>query len=240
MFTTLDAGVEHAPQLRSLVLGVPLAELVAEGEDPFLGPCFFLVPPGTTEGRVEAVVLDRFQKSRSLQTVASGPAARGFGDLARVDLFLHRGHHQSDTGLGHTAVTELDDLGEVVPGVDVHDRKGDRPGPERLLREAKHHKGILASGEEQHGPLELRGHLTHDEDCLGLQDVQLGQLVTPGRLLIRLTHESALEVLTRPTAEGSLFSAPRVRTGTTRVRAVADARQQHTRQFRSTYKDIWQ
>src|SRR5699024_11574118 len=101
-----DAGVEHAPQLRSLVLGVPLAELVAEGEDPFLGPCFFLVPPGTTEGRVEAVVLDRFQKRRSLQTVASAPAARGFGDLARDDLCLHRGHHQSDTGTGHTAGTE--------------------------------------------------------------------------------------------------------------------------------------
>src|SRR5437764_1065696 len=39
-----DAPVEQRPQLGALVLGVPLAEVVAEGEHPLLGPGLLLVP----------------------------------------------------------------------------------------------------------------------------------------------------------------------------------------------------
>ncbi len=55
-FAGVDAGVVEVPELGALVLGVPLAGSVAEGEDAFLGAGFFFVAAGSAEGGVEAVV----------------------------------------------------------------------------------------------------------------------------------------------------------------------------------------
>ena len=73
--------------------------------------------------------------------------------------------------LSDPAVPVVEHLGEVVPGVHVHDGERDVRGTERLLGEREHHDGVLAAGEQQRGPLELRGDLTHDVDRLGLEDV---------------------------------------------------------------------
>src|SRR5690606_5764824 len=48
-----DPRVVEVPQLGALVLRVPLAEVVAEGEDPLLGPGLLLVAPGAAEDGVE-------------------------------------------------------------------------------------------------------------------------------------------------------------------------------------------
>jgi len=66
-----DPGVEDAPQLGALVLRIPLAELVAEGEDPLLGPGLLLVPAATPEDGVELVFLDRVQQGGGLQPVTA-------------------------------------------------------------------------------------------------------------------------------------------------------------------------
>jgi len=58
MLAAPDLGVVEVPQLRALVLRIPLAELVAEGEDPLLGPRLLLVPAGAAEQRVEPVLID--------------------------------------------------------------------------------------------------------------------------------------------------------------------------------------
>ncbi|GAA2781428.1 hypothetical protein GCM10020219_061110 [Nonomuraea dietziae] len=168
-----DARVVEVPQFGTLILRVPLAELVAEGEHPLLGAGLLLVAPGTTEDRVELVVLDRVEQRGGLQAVARGAPPCLLGDAAGVDGVLDAGHHQPGAELGGAPVTELDDLGEVVPGVDVHEREGDRRRPEGLLRDAQHHDGVLATGEEQTRALELRRHLTHDVDGLGLENVEL-------------------------------------------------------------------
>ena len=75
------------------------------------------------------------------------------------------------------AVAELDHLGEVVPGVDVHDREREAPGPERLLGQPQQHDRVLAAAEQQHGALELGGDLAEDVDRLGLEGLEVRELV---------------------------------------------------------------
>ena len=57
------ARVVQIPQLRALVLRVPLAELVAEAEDAFLGARLFLVAPRTADAGVELEFVDRFEQA---------------------------------------------------------------------------------------------------------------------------------------------------------------------------------
>ena len=145
----VDAPVVEAPQLRALVLRVPLAELVAEGEDALLGARLLLVAPGAAEERGEPVLLDRVEQDGGLDPVAGcRPAPRA------------RGPRRSPPGREATIswtpssadapVAELEHLGEVVPGVDVHDRERDPRRAERLLGEPQHHDRVLAAGEQQH------------------------------------------------------------------------------------------
>src|SRR5271166_238206 len=49
----------------------------------------------------------------------------------------------------HAPVAELDHLGEVVPGVDVHERERERPGAEGLLGQPQQHDRVLAATEQQ-------------------------------------------------------------------------------------------
>src|SRR5207253_9871287 len=48
-------------------------------------------------------------------------------------------------------------------------------GPECLLGQSEEDDRVLAAGEEQHRPLELRGDLAKDVDSLGLELVEVGQ-----------------------------------------------------------------
>ena len=114
--------------------------------------------------------------------------ARGPGlldDAALVDRVLHAGDDQPLAELGDAPVAVLDDLGEVVPGVDVHQREREAARPEGLLGEAQQDDRVLAAGEQQHRPLELRGDLAHDVDRLGLEDAQVRELVAHAVFLSR-------------------------------------------------------
>ena len=102
------AAVVEAPQLRALVLRIPLAELVAEGEDALLGAGLLLVAAGAAEDGVELVLLDGVQQRRRLQAVARGARALLLHHPARVDGLLHRGHHQPGAQVGHALVAVLD------------------------------------------------------------------------------------------------------------------------------------
>ncbi len=175
MLALADAAVVEAPQLGPLRLGLPLAELVAQREDALLGACLLLVAPCAAEDRVELVLQDRVQQGRRLQAVARR-VARLFLDAAVVDRLLDRGDDQPLAELLDAAIAEVENLGEVVAGVDVHDREREARRPERLLGESKKNDGVLPAREEQHGPLELGRDLAHDEDRLGLQGVEMGKL----------------------------------------------------------------
>ena len=170
------AAVVQAPQLGPLVLRVPLAELVAEGEDPLLGPGLLLVAAGPAEDGVELVLGDGVEQGPGLQAVPRGVDPGILDHPAGVDRLLHRGHHQPGAQLGDPPVAELEHLGEVVAGVHVHHREGDAGRPERLLGQPQHDDRVLAAGEQQDRPLELGRHLPDDVDRLGLEAVQMGEL----------------------------------------------------------------
>src|SRR3954449_4611981 len=172
-----DATVVDAPQLRALAARIPLAEVVAEAEDPLLRAGALLVAAGPAERGVEAVLLDGVEERRRLQPVARRARPGLLGHAPVVDRLLHGGDDQPLAELGDAAVAELDDLGEVVPGVDVHQREREPPRPEGLLGQPQHHDRVLAAAEEHHRPLELGGDLAHHVDRLGLEDLQVVELV---------------------------------------------------------------
>ena len=179
MLAAADAPVVERPQLGPLRLGVPLAEVVAERQHPLLGPRPLLVAAGAAEGRVEAVLLDGVEQRDRLQPVARGARPALLGHAARVDRVLHRRHDQALAELGDPAVAELDRLGEVVARVHVHHGEREAGGPEGLLGQAQQHDRVLAAREQQHGPLELGGHLAEQVDGLGLERAQVRQLEVP-------------------------------------------------------------
>ena len=106
---------------------------------------------------------------------ARGPVS--LDDAAPVDRLLHARDHEPLAELGDAAVAVLDHLGEVVAGVDVHEREREPARPERLLCEPQQHDRVLAAGEEQHRPLSLGGDLAHDVDRLGLELVEVRERV---------------------------------------------------------------
>ena len=169
VFAGQQPAVVQVPQLGPLALGVPLPERVAEGENALFRASLLLVAARTAEQRVEAVFGDRVEQRDRLQSVARRARAGLFDDPAGVDAVLDRGDDQLDAKLGGPPVAELKRLGEVVAGVDVHDREGDAGRPEGLLGQTQHHDRVLAAREEQHGTLALGGDLADDVDSLGLE-----------------------------------------------------------------------
>ena len=124
-------AVVEVPQLGPLVARVPLAELVAQAQDPFLGPGLVLVAAAAAEDGVELVALDRVQQRDGLQRVAGAVGA--LGQLAGVDELLDGADDELKAQPLHRPVAELDDLGEVVPGVHVQHGNGTLPGQNALV-----------------------------------------------------------------------------------------------------------
>ena len=149
-------------------------------EEAFLRAGLLLVAAATAEGGVELVLLDGVQKRHDLEPVAARLRAGLLHDPALVDGVLHARDLQPDSELFHELVAEGDGFVEVVAGIDVQQRERDAAGMEGFPREVRHHDGVFSTGEEQHGALELRGHLAHDEDGLGFEGAEVA--VAVGRL----------------------------------------------------------
>jgi hypothetical protein len=171
----VDATVVEVPELRPLVLRVPLAELVAEREHPLLRARLVLVAPGAAEGRGEPILLERVEQHRRLDPVAG--AVRRLLHQAALQRLRHAGDEELDAELRHAPVAELQDLGEVVAGVDVHHRERDPRRVERLLRQPQHDDRVLAAAEQQHRPLQLGDHLADDVDRLRLEGLEMRDAV---------------------------------------------------------------
>ncbi len=168
------AGVVEVPQFRALVLRVPLAELVAEAQDAFLGAGLFLVAAGAADAGVEAEFLDGFEQRHRLVLVARFAFVLE-DDRAAGHRVLDRAHDQALAQFGGALVAEGDDFLVVVAGVDVQQREGELAGAEGLFGEAQHADRVLAAGEEQHRVGALAGHLAHDVDGLGFEPVEVAE-----------------------------------------------------------------
>jgi hypothetical protein len=76
VLAAVDLAVVERPQLGTLVLGIPLPEVVAVRVDPLLGAGLLLVAAATTEGGREALLLDDVETSSENTLNASrAPAA---------------------------------------------------------------------------------------------------------------------------------------------------------------------
>ncbi len=174
VFARMHARVVGVPQLRALVLGIPLAELVAEREDALLGARLLLVAPGSPHASVEAELGDGLQQRHRLVRIARLVRVLD-DDGAAPDRIFQRTHDEPLAQVGREFVAARDHFGEVVLGVDVHQRKGELCRPERLFRQTQHHDGILAAGEQQRRIPAFCRDLAHDVDGFALQRIQMGE-----------------------------------------------------------------
>ena len=154
----VQAGVVEVPDLRALVLRVPLAEAVAEAEEALLGAGLLLVAPRAADAAVEAELLDGRQQRGNLQAVAADLAGRRHGD-AVGDGVLDRADDELGAEFRGPAVAELVQLREMMAGVDVEQRHRDVGGAEGLFRQAQQADGVLAAGEEQRRAARIRRRL---------------------------------------------------------------------------------
>ena len=169
------AAVVEVPQLGPLRLGVPLAELVAEAEHPLLGAGLLLVAAGAAERGVELVLADGAQQREGLHRVARRD---GLDDAARVDVVLHLGDDEPHARSRRPARRgSASTSSKLWPVSTCMTGNGSRPGRNALMRQVQHDDRVLAAGEQQHGPLELGGHLADDVDGLGLERPQVAELV---------------------------------------------------------------
>ena len=159
---------------RPLVLWVPPAEGVPHADDALLGARGLFVASRAAEERVEAVVLHRVEQRHGLEAVARRAGARLLDDAAGLDRVLDARDDEALAELGRAGVPEREDLGEVVPRVDVEEREGEARGAERLLGEPEHHDRVLAAAEEQGRALALGDGLPEDRDGLVFEVREVG------------------------------------------------------------------
>lgn len=100
------------------------------------------------------MLVDRVEQRLGLQGVAQPVGA--LAQASVVEVVLDARDLEAQTEALDRGVAVLEDLGEVVAGVDVEHREGDRRRPERLGGEVEHDDRVLATAEEQDGSLEAR------------------------------------------------------------------------------------
>jgi hypothetical protein len=145
---------------------------VAEAEDAFLGAALLFVAAGAPERRVEAIFVERLLQSFRLPHVGVERAM-----IKRIDCLPFGFRVLVDEKLGSSFAADLVAKRVHVPElprrVDMKQRKGQRARKERLLREVKHHRRILADRVKHHGPVGLRDGLAQDVDALGFEPIEM-------------------------------------------------------------------
>jgi hypothetical protein len=110
---------------------------------------------------------------RELQALGLACRRAGSRRQGRIDRVDRRAvlDHEIEVPLGRVTVAEGVHLGELLAGVDVHDRERDA-AEERLAGDPDHHVGILAERPQQRDPLHAGEALAEDEDALRFELVQ--------------------------------------------------------------------
>ena len=90
----MHTGVIDIPQLRALVLRVPLMELIAEREDTFLRTALLLVTTGAAESGVELIFIQGMKQGLRLHQVRMHLASMRERAHARVESLHIRLHDQ--------------------------------------------------------------------------------------------------------------------------------------------------
>ena len=70
IFTCLHPPIEEIPQFGALVLGIPLAEVIAVGKEALFRSGLLFVTTSTAKDGVEFVLFDRVEQGRGLESIA--------------------------------------------------------------------------------------------------------------------------------------------------------------------------
>ena len=189
-FPLVDPPVVQVPQLRPLVLRIPLPQRVAERIDPFLGPRLLFFAPRSAQRRVEPALLQRIQQRPRLQRRATllrpqPERVRVLFECLRVFV-----HDQLETQLGARPVAELDHLPELVRRVHVQQRPRRLGRIKRLQRQPQHHRRVLADRVQHHRPREFGRDFSQDVNAFRFERLQISepvcQIKTPSGGLARI------------------------------------------------------
>ena len=186
------AAVVEVPELGALVLGVPAVRRGPEREHTLLGAGLLLVPAGAAERDIEPVVIECLLQGLGLHDVGveRGAVVQWVDVLldplgVDVDQQIHPGL------LGHV-VPEVVHRLELPAGVDVQEREGRRARVERLPGQVQHHRRVLPDRVQHHRVLGLRHHLPDDVHRLGLEPVEVGQVLAAGELVLPVRGQGDL------------------------------------------------
>ena len=172
-FALVRSRVEQVPNLRALVLGVPLAARIAEGIDALLGARFFFIAARAAKSRVVAARLQRVEQCARFEKSAALLRA----ELERVrairDCFAVGMHQQLRTDGSREAVAEFDHFTELKVRVDVQQRERHTARMESFLRQAHHHRRVFPDRIEHHGIVKLGCDFAQYVDAFGLQRPQV-------------------------------------------------------------------
>ena len=158
------AAVVQVPELRPLVLRVPLSEVVAVREDPLLGARLLLVAPRAADRGIEAELLDRVEQRDGLQRVAAGVGpVSSFTRPWSIESWTRRTINvQSMSATNRSRNVSVS--GKLWPVSMCSNGKGHARGRKRLARQPRGDDRVLAAGEQQRGSFELGGDLAQNVD----------------------------------------------------------------------------
>ena len=145
VFTGVFSTVEKVPKFWALVFWIPLAEVIAVGEEAFFGAGFFFVATSTSEAGIVLMFLDRIEEGDGLEFVAGSVRSFFFDDAAGIDGFLDVTHNELSAQEFYELIAVVHCFLEVVTGIDVDERKGRACGPEGFFREPCHDDGIFTA-----------------------------------------------------------------------------------------------
>ena len=150
-----------------------MARAVAKGVDPLLGARLLFIAPCAAKGCVEVVVLQGIEQCLRLEQ----PAASLGIERNRVRPCCNRRfippYQQFGANRASHLIAKGNHLVKLEPGVDMQQRKRNRPWVEGFLRKAQHHRGILADGVQHHRPLKFGDHFAKNVEALCLEQTQM-------------------------------------------------------------------
>ena len=176
VLTRVQSAVVEIPDLRALVLGIPLAEAVSEAEEALLGTGLLLIATRSAYATIEAELLDRGQQDGDLELVAAD-LPRGLHSEAFLKRLIHGADNEFGAEFLGAAVTEFEKFGKLVSCCNVQEGERNVRRAEGLLRKSKQADRVFASGEENRRAFKLRGDFAHDVDRLSLEVIQVVQMI---------------------------------------------------------------
>ena len=163
----LEIRLELVPQLRRLVLDVPLHVLVARAEVALLGAGGFLVAPHADDDAIEPMLVEHGLEGVLLERAAAlNPGGLAVGEgAAFAQHLLVLADDELEVPVPAEPVAVFDHAGDLVGGVHV-DQRERHMAEKGFARQPQQHGGVLADAPQHGEVLELVERFAEDVDGL--------------------------------------------------------------------------